>query len=500
MPHPDLPLRSLPSRLPHRCLLPSRTAPRRLNIARTVLTDISTVLPEPTPRPLPVVSGPNASPANEPGPATAPSGGLDLGSLPPDGVRDPALPPLATSAVSEATEDPVPVESPSALDDTAPAARYAAPHHHPLPLQRAQQTESAPSITGTGTRTAAITGTATGTGTGTGSAPSVQRSPAAQGLNVANSTVDPITAISPPPDATAFQPARPETATTVSGLSLQTSKPADDYSREIGIDGNPGQEPSSQGTSTNVVPVVTPVRPRQLLPLQRIDRHPTRHGPTSTQGAIPAPRSVESPATVSRALPLPPNTQHNPSDLGGHDIADGAVSGAGVTPSKMGPALRPVARQARLQRAVLDSPTSAAGNPGPMRSPDAPLPATLPLAQMFSSSVATPQGGNELPATTRDITTTAAAVQREGTGDGDDRSAAPPHAAPSEPSSGAMTVPAVTPGSAPTSGASGAATPGASGADIDELARRLFDPLSARLRSELWLDRERAGLSIELRR
>jgi hypothetical protein len=51
-------------------------------------------------------------------------------------------------------------------------------------------------------------------------------------------------------------------------------------------------------------------------------------------------------------------------------------------------------------------------------------------------------------------------------------------------------------------GAAGAVA-GAAGAlptDIDELARRLFDPLSARLKSELWLDRERAGMVTDLRR
>ncbi|MDN5760696.1 MAG: hypothetical protein L0H41_00045 [Microlunatus sp.] len=31
-------------------------------------------------------------------------------------------------------------------------------------------------------------------------------------------------------------------------------------------------------------------------------------------------------------------------------------------------------------------------------------------------------------------------------------------------------------------------------ADLDEMARRLYEPLAARLRAELWLDRERAGV------
>ncbi|WP_375425723.1 hypothetical protein [uncultured Friedmanniella sp.] len=44
---------------------------------------------------------------------------------------------------------------------------------------------------------------------------------------------------------------------------------------------------------------------------------------------------------------------------------------------------------------------------------------------------------------------------------------------------------------APTGAGAGA---GASGADLEELAHRLYEPLSARLRAELWIDRERAGV------
>ena len=33
-------------------------------------------------------------------------------------------------------------------------------------------------------------------------------------------------------------------------------------------------------------------------------------------------------------------------------------------------------------------------------------------------------------------------------------------------------------------------------AELDELAKRLYEPLSARLRTELWLDRERSGRSM----
>ena len=49
---------------------------------------------------------------------------------------------------------------------------------------------------------------------------------------------------------------------------------------------------------------------------------------------------------------------------------------------------------------------------------------------------------------------------------------------------------------APAAGTSSSAVapPAAPAADVDEMARRLYEPLVARLRAELWLDRERAGV------
>ena len=59
------------------------------------------------------------------------------------------------------------------------------------------------------------------------------------------------------------------------------------------------------------------------------------------------------------------------------------------------------------------------------------------------------------------------------------------------------------PTAAPDPAASPAAAPGTTGgkgkptaAELDELAKRLYEPLSARLRTELWLDRERSGRSM----
>jgi hypothetical protein len=50
------------------------------------------------------------------------------------------------------------------------------------------------------------------------------------------------------------------------------------------------------------------------------------------------------------------------------------------------------------------------------------------------------------------------------------------------------------PSAPPTSSSAPPAAAGPKPADLDELARRLYEPLTARLRAELWLDRERAGV------
>jgi hypothetical protein len=69
--------------------------------------------------------------------------------------------------------------------------------------------------------------------------------------------------------------------------------------------------------------------------------------------------------------------------------------------------------------------------------------------------------------------------------------------APPSPEAASPSVVAPAPGPATAAAGPGAAAPGA--ADLDELVRRLFDPLSARLKDELRLDRERAGLVTDVR-
>ena len=62
-------------------------------------------------------------------------------------------------------------------------------------------------------------------------------------------------------------------------------------------------------------------------------------------------------------------------------------------------------------------------------------------------------------------------------------------------------APVATPAVAAVAGAAPAAAAGhGGGGDVDELVNRLYDPLAARLRAELWLDRERAGVLMDLGR
>ena len=71
-----------------------------------------------------------------------------------------------------------------------------------------------------------------------------------------------------------------------------------------------------------------------------------------------------------------------------------------------------------------------------------------------------------------------------------------------EPAAAVVSAPtAPTAPTAPAAPAAPAAAPApASAAELDEMAKRLYEPLSARLRAELWLDRERAGLVTERHR
>jgi hypothetical protein len=87
---------------------------------------------------------------------------------------------------------------------------------------------------------------------------------------------------------------------------------------------------------------------------------------------------------------------------------------------------------------------------------------------------------------TNTITFASPTVQRE-----------PEAAPPPESEPAAAQAPSTPSGPAP----SGPAAAGpAGGGDVEELVNKLYDPLAARLRAELWLDRERAGVLMDLGR
>lgn len=139
------------------------------------------------------------------------------------------------------------------------------------------------------------------------------------------------------------------------------------------------------------------------------------------------------------------------------------------------------------------SPPTSGGDPAPMiqRRFDAPSPGTtvapptsveppamavssrtVGLAEMFALAAARSSDGD-------------ATIQRSAETD------VPPASDPP------ASTPATTGSAAPAGPAGPAAPP--SGAELEEMARRLYEPLSARLRAELWQDRERSGLLTDLR-
>ena len=142
----------------------------------------------------------------------------------------------------------------------------------------------------------------------------------------------------------------------------------------------------------------------------------------------------------------------------------------------------------RVQAAAQPTPAHPRTPSGPQGSPAPTSMIQRSFAAMFAGSVGPDTGTAAEPSRSDDhpgFTT----VQLQ---PADEPSPAPtpeptPAAAPPPEGSPAPTVAAAPP------------TAGAAAADLDEMARRLFEPLSARLRAELWLDRERAGLVTDIR-
>jgi hypothetical protein len=213
-----------------------------------------------------------------------------------------------------------------------------------------------------------------------------------------------------------------------------------------------------------------------------------------------------------------------------------AVPGADLSPPShdLAGVVRPAATSAGVRRGAMresGQPTDPPNMPmrpsaqrvlDPVRTPATPEPgrvSVLPLQRMFADVAPAPQSdaGSAGFAVQRDQEAGTSLVWQRVSGDegvvapadrpaeDEPPSSSPAPATPSPPSEPAVAsepaaeaaappteAPAATP-AASTPTASGAAAP-PSAAELDEMAKRLYEPVSARLRSELWLDLERHGL------
>ena len=148
--------------------------------------------------------------------------------------------------------------------------------------------------------------------------------------------------------------------------------------------------------------------------------------------------------------------------------------------------------------------TPATSDPDPTYDPPSSRVRSLPLQRLFSGA-APPTNPLALPvrqaeaaaepvATSPELEPTRDTQQWEPPRVGLQRSEAKgAESAAPEPSTPAATTTGVT-AAASTTPAPAPGKPG--GPDLDELARRLYAPMSALLRAELWLDRERSGRSM----
>ncbi len=186
------------------------------------------------------------------------------------------------------------------------------------------------------------------------------------------------------------------------------------------------------------------------------------------------------PATVldeptGPAVPTEPWTAP-PSTESGLVLPSGPPVGSGASAARPTVAIGPSLPIQRSVSAVGNSPQLAPQAAAQSRRPAAPeMSSGLGAAMSFASMFAGVASDSGSPA--EDGFTSVQLAPAE---------SAPPEPAP---------APAVqrAPEAAAPAGGGAPGAPGAPGADLDELARRLYEPLAARLRAELWLDRERAG-------
>ncbi|MGB5953229.1 MAG: hypothetical protein WBG57_12045 [Ornithinimicrobium sp.] len=507
--------------------------PRRLGVALPVTPAIHPALPEAEPRPLPVVSRltqPMADAAVEP----SLGGQVDAVELP---VREVA------AAAAEHSEGAVHAEANGDLPTSSTMhAEVSAPTlATPTGDQRPGVTPvpTAPTAQRSTVKPAAEILPATPPSPGPApyeavaqqpvrSTPPLQRSAVARPLA-------PTTSVEGAPGNDQHLPAEPSVAPMPALGAPVTSRsvpgPLDDVPEPVSpiaqhqAKGQEGHhEASADTTSPDVVPVLAadlqverlqagatalgqPSSPAldagtgRQMPLQRVTR--SWNQPPSPAARDSATCTTSEPAvTASRAAEQPNAVQQAFAQAGSHDLTSSVHARPESSPVRVGPPLHTVPRHTPLQRTrsapIPEHPRRTADSRTSGRPASAPN--ALPLAQMFSVSLTgdAGDGSPSLPEAQFTETGSPTVVQRQGALQG--LAPLPTGENSGESSVDAAAEPAVAAGATPSSARPEPPGPASSPADIDELARRLFDPLSARLRSELWLDRERAGLSIELRR
>lgn len=329
-----------------------------------------------------------------------------------------------------------------------------------------------------------------------GSAVAVQRMstqpPTAQPPTAQPSTAQPSTAPSaptvagrePPPSAPPAAPA--PTAVVAQRVRRHDPSPAPDGA-------------AAQPDSVNPVHETTALPP----PPAREARHTRPDAPTAAEPTF-AEQRVATPTRPAPPVPLPsvgiPQAQQTSA------VVRSVVPEVQrtVSPAAPEPAVAAVPRRLVVLpplRAPVRPVTRSAETPTVQQIAESPAP--VPLQRMFEHSAAPPDP-RDRPSAATPFPPPASVTQHDGYKEVSfDQHSVQRDAEPSE-----SPTPAEEPGVPPapvtaTPAASPATTGGAApaaGGNIDELVNRLYDPLAARLRSELWLDRERAGVLMDLRR
>lgn len=416
----------------------------------------------------------------------------------PDGVRPPAISgtttipadgrgttlqratgvgPARPVVTDRPTPEPTPTPGRPVSEGELPVIRTVNPHHHaptppPATAQRIAHTgaETEPQSAGGAVPVAAVTPSPLA---------ALQRLPVVD--------ADPAAPAAGGPERRAVPPPTVQRAPEPSADTIATSHPPADETLDISAEWVhlPRAEESAA--------IQPPDTVSDMRAPQRSDR-PTSSTPAvqravqpaDTPASTEAPKPPESPtptvvqraATAGRLVVLPPVRTSS----GSHAAP---ANTAGAPRSILFESPRPVG----LQR-MFESTTRRADNATPFE-PKGSAPKGAPSAPFRSADADSNDPDAAVPtfetpgprydAGTNTITFSSPTVQREA-------ESAPPSPEPA-PATATPTVSSAPAGPGP-----------APGGDVDELVNRLYDPLAARLRAELWLDRERAGVLMDLGR